>query len=914
MSNARLAPDFLFEASWEVCNKVGGIHTVISTKAQTVTRKFGDRYILIGPDLSHEGTNPEFEEDQTLLKAWRQAVYSEGLRIRIGRWKIKGEPLAVLVDFTSLIPRKDEILTKLWESYHVDSLSGQWDYIEPVLFGYAAGTVIASYVKTFCSPTEKIVAHFHEWMSAAGGLYLRKYAPYVATVFTTHATVMGRCIAGNRLPLYSDLAKFNADELARQFNVTAKHSIEKTAAANHDAFLTVSDITANECKFLLGREPDGITPNGFENDFVWTGEEYYAKRDEARKALIAVAEACLGCRFASEPLIVGTSGRYEFRNKGIDVFIESLKKLAASDKLRREVLAYITVPAGNRGPRPDLQAHLADPAQPIDPAQYAHSTHLLENPAWDPIVNALKDSILTTPESKVKVIFVPTYLNRADGIFDKDYYELLAGMDLTVFPSYYEPWGYTPLESIAFSVPTITTTLAGFGIWAEKHREHAGVEVIRRDDYNDREVEEQIADALVRFAALDDKHVNEVRVSAADLSATALWEHLYPAYEQAYSEAVESSVVRTNRAVLDDGGSKTEQINFVRQQLFVEKPNWNRMMVDKTLPKRLHALEELSRNLWWSWNPGARDLFEGIDPALWAASDRNPIAFLDKLSVERLKELEHDPNFLAQLDAVHTQFRDYMNEKPDPKTTTISYFSMEYGLHSSLKIYSGGLGINPGRRLPQGGFDKNVPMPPWACSHRYGYFTQRLSAQGAQEATYEAQNFYKLPISPVRDDTGGWMTVTIAFPGRTLSARIWKCQVGRTDLYLLDADFEANLEEDRQITYYLYGGDWENRLKQEILLGIGGIRALRKLGVRHDVYHCNEGHAAFIGIERIREMINHRRLSFSEALEVVRSSSLFTTHTPVPAGHDAFPEPMIRQYMSHYPDVLGITWEQYIST
>ena len=709
MSNARLAPDFLFEASWEVCNKVGGIHTVISTKAQTVTRKFGDRYILIGPDLSHEGTNPEFEEDQTLLKAWRQAVYSEGLRIRIGRWKIKGEPLAVLVDFTSLIPRKDEILTKLWESYHVDSLSGQWDYIEPVLFGYAAGTVIASYVKTFCSPTEKIVAHFHEWMSAAGGLYLRKYAPYVATVFTTHATVMGRCIAGNRLPLYSDLAKFNADELARQFNVTAKHSIEKTAAANHDAFLTVSDITANECKFLLGREPDGITPNGFENDFVWTGEEYYAKRDEARKALIAVAEACLGCRFASEPLIVGTSGRYEFRNKGIDVFIESLKKLAASDKLRREVLAYITVPAGNRGPRPDLQAHLADPAQPIDPAQYAHSTHLLENPAWDPIVNALKDSILTTPESKVKVIFVPTYLNRADGIFDKDYYELLAGMDLTVFPSYYEPWGYTPLESIAFSVPTITTTLAGFGIWAEKHREHAGVEVIRRDDYNDREVEEQIADALVRFAALDDKHVNEVRVSAADLSATALWEHLYPAYEQAYSEAVESSVVRTNRAVLDDGGSKTEQINFVRQQLFVEKPNWNRMMVDKTLPKRLHALEELSRNLWWSWNPGARDLFEGIDPALWAASDRNPIAFLDKLSVERLKELEHDPNFLAQLDAVHTQFRDYMNEKPDPKTTTISYFSMEYGLHSSLKIYSGGLGILAGDYLKEAS-DKNVPM------------------------------------------------------------------------------------------------------------------------------------------------------------------------------------------------------------
>lgn len=206
---------------------------------------------------------------------------------------------------------------------------------------------------------------------------------------------------------------------------------------------------------------------------------------------------------------------------------------------------------------------------------------------------------------------------------------------------------------------------------------------------------------------------------------------------------------------------------------------------------------------------------------------------------------------------------------------------MEYGLHSSLKIYSGGLGILAGDYLKEAS-DKNVPMAAVGLLYRYGYFTQRLSAQGAQEATYEAQNFYKLPISPVRDEAGGWVTVTIAFPGRTLSARVWKCQVGRTDLYLLDADIEDNLEEDRQITHYLYGGDWENRLKQEILLGIGGIRALRQLGIKHDVFHCNEGHAAFIGVERIRDLVNHRKLSFSEALEVVRSSSLFTTHTPCP--------------------------------
>lgn len=351
MSNAKLTPDYLFEVSWEVCNKIGGIHTVVSTKAQTAIRKFNERYILIGPDLQHEGVNPEFEEDPNLLKTWRQGLYAEGIRIRVGHWKIKGEPTAILVDFTSLIPRKDEILKKLWEAYHVDSISGQWDYIEPVLFGYAAGAVIASYVENFCTATDKIAAHFHEWMTAAGGLYLRRHAPYVATLFTTHATVMGRCIAGNHLPLYTDLTKFNADELARQFNVVAKHSIEKAAAAYHDAFVTVSDITANECKFLLGREPDCITPNGFENDFVWTGEEYDAKRAEARKTMISVAEACLGEKFAEEPLIVGTSGRYEFRNKGIDVFIESLKKLAASPRLKRQVLAYITVPAANRGPR-----------------------------------------------------------------------------------------------------------------------------------------------------------------------------------------------------------------------------------------------------------------------------------------------------------------------------------------------------------------------------------------------------------------------------------------------------------------------------------------------------------------------------------------------------------------------------------
>ena len=909
--NELLTPDYLFEVSWEVCNKVGGIHTVVSTKARTVESKLGDNYLLIGPDIQREGDNPEFEEDDELLKAWRQSVYNDGIRIRIGRWRVVGRPIAVLVDYTSLFPKKDDILKFLWETYHVDSISGQWDYIEPVLFGHAAGQVIASYVENFCASTDKVVAHFHEWMTAAGGLYLRKYSPYVATVFTTHATVTGRCVAGNGLPLYKDLGRLNAGELARQFNVVAKHSIEKIASQEHDVFCTVSEITARECESLLGSTVDVVTPNGFEDDFVWNGREFDEKRAEARRAMIRTAEATLSCKFDGEPLIVGTSGRYEFRNKGIDIFLDALKQLAETDALDREVLVYITVPSATTGPRKDLQAHLADENSPIDPKQNRFCTHYLEHPEWDQILNSIAGSVLANPSSKVKVVFVPTYLNGRDGIFDKSYYELLVGMDMTLFPSYYEPWGYTPLESTAFSVPTLTTTLAGFGLWAGSQGEHEGVTLVARNDDNYAEAAREIAKALLHFTKYTPQEVEIARNAAAELSRTALWSELYAAYEKAYSEAIERSVTRTNRAVLNDGGGTTEQINFVRQQLITEKPHWNRVMVEKVLPKRLHALEVLSHNLWWSWTSGARDLFEYIDQKLWSECEKNPIVFLDRLPLERLQELEQDGSFLAMLDGVYAMFNEYMSEKPDPKAPTIAYFSMEYGLHSSLKIYSGGLGILAGDYLKEAS-DKNVPMVAMGLLYRYGYFTQRLSAQGAQEATYEAQNFSKLPISPVRDELGNWTTVQIALPGRTLSARVWRCQVGRTDLFLLDTDYEANLDEDRQITHYLYGGDWENRLKQELLLGLGGIRALRAMGIKQEVYHCNEGHAAFIGIERIRDLVR-RKLTFSEALEVVRSSSLFTTHTPVPAGHDAFPESMIRQYLAHYPDVLGITWEQFIN-
>lgn len=908
----KLTPDYLFEVSWEVCNKVGGIHTVVATKAKTITKRLGDNYIAIGPDLTRETPNAEFEEDANLLKAWRQLLYNDGLRVKIGRWKIKGSPIVVLVDFSSTMSSKDTILGHMWESYKVDSISGQWDYIEPVLFGYASAKVIMSYVDNFCSFDHKVVAHFHEWMTASGGLYLKKYAPSISTVFTTHATALGRSLAGNGYPLYDDSVNYNPEEMAKQFGVVSKHSLEKVSAHQMDCFATVSDITAQECKKLLDKQVDVVTPNGFETNFVWPEPELTDKRNASRALLIKVAEACLGMKFEGDPLIVGTSGRYEFKNKGIDVFLNALKKVATENP-KKEILAYITVPAGNGGPRKDLAAHLADDSNPIDQNQYKHTTHYLSEPQWDPVVNNMKDSILLDTSARVKVIFVPSYLNGDDGIFDKTYYELLAGMDVTVFASYYEPWGYTPLESVAFSVPTITTTLAGFGLWVEQHNaKHDGVNVIRRTDMNDAEVVDAIAASLVGFAKMTDAAYKKYRASALEISKTALWENLIDYYETAYEIALGKALDRTNSAFYNGGGMNHEQINFVRQQLVSNKPSWSRLMIEAKMPERLRPLEILSNNIWWSWTLGAHEVYEYIDEDLWAASEKNPIAFLDMLGIERIKEMENDVVFLDKMDTVYSQFLEYMAEKKDAKAPTIAYFSMEYGLHSSLKIYSGGLGILAGDYLKEAS-DKNVPMVAVGLLYRYGYFTQKLSSNGEQEATYEAQNFSKLPISPVRDEAGNWLDVQVGLPGRMVTARLWKCDVGRTDLYLLDTDHDLNLEEDRQITYHLYGGNWENRLKQEMLLGLGGIRALRMLNIYQDVYHCNEGHAAFIGLERIYNLMQDKKLSFSEALEVVRSSSLFTTHTPVPAGHDAFPEDMLRQYMSHYPDMLGITWDQFMN-
>ena len=907
MEKNLISPDYLFEVSWEVCNKVGGIYTVIATKSLHLKSELGRHHILIGPDVwMNTGNNPDFIEDPTLFRSWKIQAATEGLRVRIGKWNVPGKPVAILVDFKQFITDQDKILTDFWKEFGVDSLTGNWDYKESFLFGVIAGKVVESFYNFHLNDTDKVVVQFHEWQTGAGALYLRHSGIPVATVFTTHATVVGRCLAGNNLPLYDGLKSFDGDEKARQFNVIARHSLEKKSAQYSDVFTTVSDITARECEQFLGRKVDIVTPNGFENSITPSSdEEYNIRHDKARKKLVEVATAMSAEAVPENSIFIGIGGRYEYRNKGIDVFLDALDRINTSNFEGRSIQAFIMIPSGNNGPDRELSAKLAGNG---DVNYQTQTSHYLMNPEYDTIMRRLGELKFNNAiGDKVKVYFIPSYLNGNDGIFNMPYYDILCGLDLALFPSYYEPWGYTPLEALAFRVPTLTTTLAGFGLWVKDHygKDHPGITVLERNDSNYSDVVDGVVDRVREIASLDSDKRAEYRENARDVASIALWDNQIVYYKKAYSLALEKVAANKDSYVKRD-----KIMQYTRTD--INTPSWKSVLVTRHLPENLSRLEKLSKNLWWCWNESAKDLFKSIDPEIWHKSGHNPSVVLDKVSLKRFRKLSEDKDFLDRMKAVLDEFDTYMAAKKERTNPSIAYFSMEYGLDTSLKIYSGGLGILAGDYLKETS-DMNVNLVAIGLLYRYGYFTQVLSAQGYQVAKYDPQDFTKIPATPVIGPDGNWLTTEVAMPGRTLTARLWKVEVGRTDLYLMDADYEANIPEDRQVTHHLYGGDWENRLKQEILLGVGGIRALRKLGIDTQVYHCNEGHAAFIGLERLTEYIQKDNLDFSEALEVVRASSLFTTHTPVPAGHDAFDEGLLRKYMSHLPKILKIDWETLMS-
>jgi glycosyltransferase involved in cell wall biosynthesis len=553
MATRLLMPDYIFESSWEVCNKVGGIYTVLSTRAKTLQEALHDKIIFIGPDLA-EANNLYFNEDKTLFADWRKKAESDGLSVRVGRWNVPGTPIAVLVDFSRYYKDKNEIYTWLWEHYQVDSLHAYGDYDEASMFSYGAAKVVESFYGFYLDDTKHVVYHGNEWMTGLGLLYVNNKLPQVATLFTTHATSIGRSIAGNNKPLYDYLFAYNGDQMAWELNMQSKHSIEKQTAKYVDCFTTVSEITANECKELLDKPVDFVLPNGFENDFVPKGAQFTRKRNIARKRMFDVANAILGVEFDDkETLIVSTSGRYEFRNKGVDVYIEAMNRLLRDNRLKKKVLAFIDVPGWVGEPRQDLIDRLKSGQRFDTPLHVPMITHWLHNMSHDNVLDMLKYlDMQNRKDDNVKLIFLPSYLNGDDGIFNMKYYDLVLGNDLCIYPSYYEPWGYTPLEAIAFKVPCITSDLAGFGLWVNSELGHSGeitdgVKVIHRTDYNYSEVADRIKDTVAEFSILSSAEVKKSRENAEKLSRKALWSNFIKYYYEAYDFALKCAEERCDK-------------------------------------------------------------------------------------------------------------------------------------------------------------------------------------------------------------------------------------------------------------------------------------------------------------------------------------------------------------------------------
>ncbi|MBR2778033.1 MAG: glycogen/starch synthase [Prevotella sp.] len=550
MANKQLMPDYIFESSWEVCNKVGGIYTVLSTRAKTLQEALQDKIIFIGPDFWKEQESPYFKEDKTLFADWQGVAQEQGLKVRVGRWTVPGEPIAILVDFNPFFEKKNEIYGWLWENYGVDSLHAYGDYDEASMFSYAAALVVESYYNHYLDSKKKVIYHANEWMCGLGALYINNKLPQIGTVFTTHATSIGRSIAGNMKPLYDYLFAYNGDQMAGELNMQSKHSIEKQTAHFVDCFTTVSDITAKECVELLDKPVDVVLPNGFDDSFVPGTQKFAAKRKAARKKMLDIANALLGEDLGDDTLLVSTSGRYEFRNKGIDVFVEAMNRLLRDRDLKKKVVAFIEVPGWVGEPRKDLQERLKSGKKYDTPLDVPQVTHWLHNMSHDNVLGMMKYyDMHNRKEDKVKVIFLPCYLDGTDGVVNMTYYDVVLGNDLCIYPSYYEPWGYTPLEAVAFKVPCITTDLAGFGLWANSVFGHEGkiedgVKVIHRTDYNYSEVADIIKDTVADYSSMPKKQVDTCRKNAGDLSKKALWSEFIKFYYEAYDIALRKAEER----------------------------------------------------------------------------------------------------------------------------------------------------------------------------------------------------------------------------------------------------------------------------------------------------------------------------------------------------------------------------------
>lgn len=540
-SNLAQQVDLVLETSWEVCNKVGGIYAVLSTKARVLTEQFGDKLAFIGPDFwTLDNPSPYFKERKTILKsAFSKLSLPWGISIRTGRWNIPGSPQVILVNPGDTQAHLPEIYGLMWERFGVDSLHAYGDYDESCAFSVAAAIVMMKLAEYLNVVPSRMIAHFNEWTTGMGLLYLKAFSPKAATIFTTHATCIGRSICGNGKPLYDEFGHYDGDQMARELNMESKHSLEKTAAHNADCFTTVSRVTADECAQLLRRRPDVITPNGFEPDFVPKTVKYNRLRKEGRNRLLKIAEALTGKTWPESTFMIATSGRHEYRNKGLDLFLDTVADIDCRLPEGRKALAFILVPGWVKSPDQSLINALdTNCGQP----DTDYLTHRLNNEDSDEVCVRISQLKSQGVFDKVSVIYVPCYLDGNDGIVGISYYDLLAAFDLTLFPSYYEPWGYTPLESVAFGVPTVTDNKAGFGQWVldnfKNGIENCGVTVVDRTDSNYHTARTEIANAALAYEGADSNTRLHARNMAFLTSAKTDWKFFMQHYDRAFEIAL----------------------------------------------------------------------------------------------------------------------------------------------------------------------------------------------------------------------------------------------------------------------------------------------------------------------------------------------------------------------------------------
>lgn len=918
MSEGDRRPDFVFEVSWEVANMVGGIHTVLASKARTMRERFGDDYLCVGPRVSHEtGGESVFTRDDDMFPGLAALLQPLGLSVVTGRWNIPGEPRAVLIDFAEIYKHKNQVLEWMWLNFKVDSITGGWDYIEPVLFGYAVGQVIEVLAKAYLLPDKRrLVALWHEWMVGSGLLYLRQQAPEIASVFVTHATVLGRAVCGTGGELGQAIRESSPEALARLHNVFSKYSLESTTAREADAFATVSAITAQECTQLLGRTSDVLVPNGIGDDYPPGVNRDPDQVHIAREYLLHLAERMCGRKLSMKKTrLVLSAGRYEYVNKGLNLAIDAMARVRGSLKdAGLQAVFMVTYPTAVSGPDRELLQAVREGA---DLHKRLVTTHWPQEREKDPILGHLaRDNFRNDADDPVVVINCPIYLDGRDPVVPQNFYELVPAFDLSLYASAYEPWGYTPLESLAYGVPTVSSDHAGFGRWIQSlgNVDAEVCKVLQREGVPYEQSREQLAGHIVHSLTLDQSTREQLRRASRQVAQQANWSHFIDNYLQAFSVALDNRARRQPGAgtSMTVTGLRRAQVAAPVREPEVRKrgPRMHLFTVKSQLPPPLAPLREMTANLWWSWNPEAEELFRHLDPMLWEEEHHNPIRFLESLPQKTLDRAAEDKAYLADIERVRKAFNEYMTARQEScRSPRIAYFCMEYGLHESIPFYSGGLGVLAGDYL-KAASDAGLPVVGVGLAYHRGYFKQTLDVQGNQHEEMKSIDFTALPMQPVMGDDGRRLNIYVRFPGRAISVQAWRIQVGAVQLLLLDTDHPGNHTAEREITGVLYAGDRERRLQQEMVLGIGGSKLLRALGIEPATYHMNESHTAFLSLDRQFELLREGELDYDTAFEYCRQTSVFTTHTPIPAGHERYSEDLLRPYLSHYQNRLHQPWEK----